>query len=126
MKLLVDINLSPKLSAVLQGEGWDSVHWSEVGSPSAPDHEIMAWAREHSRIVLTHDLDFGTLLALSRSTGPSVVQIRVQDVRHESISPMLISLLRQYQSELEAGALLVADESRARVRVLPLTRNQED
>jgi hypothetical protein len=30
--------------------------------------------------IITHDLDFGTLLAMPRSAMPSVVQIRTQDV----------------------------------------------
>lgn len=52
MKLLVDMNLSPKWCAILQAEGWEGVHWSEVGSGSAADHEIMQWALNEGRVVL--------------------------------------------------------------------------
>jgi predicted nuclease of predicted toxin-antitoxin system len=58
MKFLVDMNLSPRWCFVLSAEGWDSVHWSNVGNPSAPDHEVMQWALADGRVVLTHDLDF--------------------------------------------------------------------
>lgn len=123
MKLLVDMNLSPKWCAILQAEGWESAHWSEVGSGSAPDHDIMQWALNEGRVVLTHDLDFGAMLAATQAKGPSVVQVRTQDVRTQTLTPLLIPLLHQYESALEAGALLIVDHGRSRVRLLPLSRS---
>jgi predicted nuclease of predicted toxin-antitoxin system len=120
MKFLVDMNLSPRWCSVLSAEGWDSVHWSNVGVATAPDHEVMQWALAEQRVVLTHDLDFGAMLAATRATGPSVVQVRTQDVRPQILAPILVSLLRQYEQDLDAGALLVVDEAKSRVRVLPL------
>jgi predicted nuclease of predicted toxin-antitoxin system len=64
MKLLVDMNLSPEWVAVLKEAGWETEHWSKVGDPRAADSEIMAWATKHGHVVFTHDLDFGSLLAL--------------------------------------------------------------
>jgi predicted nuclease of predicted toxin-antitoxin system len=86
MKFLIDMNLSPRWVEILQSEGWDSVHWSEIGRPDATDSELMEWAREHGRVVLTHDLDFGAMLAATQATSPSVAQIRAQDVRPESLA----------------------------------------
>jgi predicted nuclease of predicted toxin-antitoxin system len=120
MKFLIDMNLSPNWCAVLQAEEWDSIHWSDVGGASVPDHEIMAWALGDERIVLTHDLDFGTILAATQAIGPSVVQVRTQDVRTKTLAPLLIPILRQYERELVTGAILIVDEARSRVRLLPL------
>lgn len=120
MRFLIDMNLSPRWCGILQVEGWDSVHWSQVGTATAPDHEVMQWALGDQRVVLTHDLDYGAMLAATKATGPSVMQVRTQDVRPESLAPLLIPTLRQYESELEAGALLIVDEAKSRVRVLPL------
>jgi predicted nuclease of predicted toxin-antitoxin system len=83
----------------------------------------MRWAREQGRVVLTHDLDFGAMLAATQATSPSVAQIRTQDVRPESLAPLLILVLRRYENELEEGALLIADRSRSRVRILPLNKS---
>ena len=83
----------------------------------------MGWAFEHQQIVLTHDLDFGAMLAATRATGPSVVQVRTQDVRPQTLAPLLIPVLRQYENELMAGALLVVDEAKSRVRLLPLSKS---
>jgi predicted nuclease of predicted toxin-antitoxin system len=123
MKLLVDMNLSPKWCSVLQTEGWDCLHWSDVGVAGASDHEVMHWAMQHDRVVLTHDLDFSAILAATQAMGPSVVQVRTQDIRPSSLAPRLTIWLRQYTSELEAGAIVVIDEARSRVRLLPLQRD---
>lgn len=82
----------------------------------------MNYASRDRRVVLTHDLDFGAMLAATRATGPSVVQVRTQDIRPETLAPLLIPLLRQFESELEIGALLILDETKSRVRLLPLGR----
>ncbi|HEX8069503.1 MAG TPA: DUF5615 family PIN-like protein [Pyrinomonadaceae bacterium] len=121
MKFLVDMNLSPLWCDALKRNGWEAVHWSEVGNPRASDREIMAWAQAHDCVVFTHDLDFGAMLAATQAAGPSVIQIRAQDVSVTHLEAMMVATLRRFQAELEAGALIVLDEARARVRILPLT-----
>ena len=44
------------------------------------------------------------------------------NVLPEAIGTLVLSALRAYASEIEQGALVVADERRARVRILPLNR----
>jgi predicted nuclease of predicted toxin-antitoxin system len=95
-------------------------HWSAVGDPRAEDSALMEWARHHKAIVITHDLDFGTMLALSHEDGPSVVQIRIMDVTPDRAGKDLLDLLSQCREELERGALVVLDVEKRRVRMLPL------
>jgi predicted nuclease of predicted toxin-antitoxin system len=83
----------------------------------------MDWARANDYIVFTHDLDFGTLLALTQAESPSVIQVRAQDVTPEHLSGIVIAALRTYESSIESGALIVLDEAKARVRILPLARH---
>jgi predicted nuclease of predicted toxin-antitoxin system len=120
VRLLVDMNLSPEWCPLLAGQGWESVHWSAVGNPRATDVVIMTWARTHGYVVFTHDLDFGTLLAVSGARGPSVVQARTHDITPSHLGPLLIATLREHTAELDAGALITIDEGRARVRILPI------
>ena len=80
----------------------------------------MTWAGSRGSAVFTHDLDFGTLLALSGADGPSVLQVRCLNVLPEAIGSLVLNLLGSYSDELEQGALIVADERRQRVRILPL------
>lgn len=82
----------------------------------------MRWAAEHGRIVLTRDLDFSTLLALTAATGPSVVQLRGQDVLPAAVGDALVLALEQQSEVLLSGALLTLNERGTRVRVLPIGR----
>lgn len=119
-QILVDMNLSPDWIALLKANGWPAIHWTSVGDARATDQAIMAWARENDAIVFTHDLDFGTTLALTHAVGPSVIQLRGQEVLPDRASPSVLAALRQYEAELEAGALVVVDTAKARVRILPI------
>jgi len=122
MKILVDMNLSPDLCAVLAADGWSATHWSAIGDPRASDRAIFEWARSNEHIVLTHDLDFGAILAVTGADGPSVLQLRHHDVMPAACGRVVSDVLRQFERELRAGALLIVDERQTRVRVLPLAR----
>lgn len=80
----------------------------------------MEWAQVHGYIVFTHDLDFGALLAITSANGPSVIQVRTQNVSLESISQLIIKSIIQFQSELREGALISIDREKARARILPI------
>jgi predicted nuclease of predicted toxin-antitoxin system len=120
LRLVVDMNLSVDWIAFLGQAGWPAVHWTEVGDPRASDATIMAWALEQGRVVFTHDLDFGTALALTHAGGPSVLQVRGQRVLPRQSGRLVLAALARYEAELAAGALVVLDEARSRVRILPL------
>ena len=120
MKLLIDMNPSPDWREYLRAHAFEAVHWSTLGAPDAPDTEIMQWARDNNCVVFTHDLDFGILLAHSKNSRPSVIQARTQDVSPAHLGPLVVSALRAHGNDLEDGALLTVEESRARVRILPI------
>jgi predicted nuclease of predicted toxin-antitoxin system len=120
MKLLIDMNLSPRWAGVLANAGFEATHWSSLGASNAPDSEIMLYAKANDYVVLTHDLDFSAILAATQGEKPSVVQLRAEDVSAEAIGKQVIVALRQMATELEDGALLTVDPGRTRLRVLPL------
>lgn len=120
MKLLIDMNLSPRWVDALADAGIESAHWSTLGAPSASDPNIMAFAKAHDYVVLTHDLDFGAILAATHGDKPSVVQLRAANLAPEAISAHVITAIRQLSTELEAGALLTVEPGRTRARLLPL------
>ncbi|MGH8210352.1 MAG: DUF5615 family PIN-like protein [Steroidobacteraceae bacterium] len=120
MKLLVDMNLSPRWVNVLASSGFEAAHWMTLGANDAPDAVIMSYARTHDYVVLTHDLDFSAMLAVTHGNKPSVVQLRADDVSPDAIGPQVIRALRQMEHELDDGALVTIDPSRTRLRVLPL------
>jgi predicted nuclease of predicted toxin-antitoxin system len=120
MKFIVDMNLSPNWLTTLNDAGFAAAHWSTLGAASAPDVEIMSFAAANGFVVLTHDLDFGAILAATNGFGPSVVQIRSMDVSPGAIGPKVIAGLRQMSVELGTGALLTIEPERTRIRLLPL------
>ena len=120
MKLLIDMNLSPLWKGFLEHHGHQVVHWSTVGSPRAPDHEILKWARDNGYIILSHDLDFSAILATTKGKGPSVVQVRAHDIIPAGTGDIVQETLNRYEAELREGALVVIDEARQRIRLLPL------
>lgn len=120
MKLLIDMNLSPRWVSFLADMNIEAVHWSTCGAKTAPDSEIMAYASKNVYVVLTHDLDFGAILAATHGEKPSVVQIRSEDVSPDVIGKQVIAALRQMASQLEEGALLTVDPNRTRMSILPL------
>ncbi|MBW4633700.1 MAG: DUF5615 family PIN-like protein [Iphinoe sp. HA4291-MV1] len=120
MKILIDMNLSPDWVPVFKSAGFEAVHWSKVGDPGATDKTIMAWAVTHECIVFTHDLDFGTLLAITQADAPSVIQVRSQNILPTNLGNLVIGVLRQFQQELEVGALVTVEQAKAKVRILPI------
>lgn len=122
MKILVDMNLPPELCGALRAHGWEAVHWSTIGAPNAAVTAIMRYAVDNVFVVLSHDLDFSAILATTQADAPSVIQIRTQDVLSRQFQLLLISALQQFESVLEGGAIVVIDATRAKARVLPLTK----
>ena len=120
MKLLIDMNLSPKWVYVLKEAGIEAIHWSHIGRIDAPDNEIIGYARSHGYVVFTHDLDFGSILAAMKTDIPSVFQIRTQNVTPEHLGRLVISAIHQFEKHLEEGAIVTVDEKKSRVRILPL------
>ena len=114
------MNLPPQWADVLEAEGHDARHWTTVGDDAATDPTLMTWARRHGRIVFTHDLDFSAILASSQASGPSVVQLRTDDVLPATHAETVLRALRQFEAELTDGAILSVDPEHARVRSLPL------
>ena len=126
MKLIVDMNLSPRWVGLLVNAGIEAEHWSTLGANNAPDSEIMTYASTNNYVVLTHDLDFSAILAATHGEKPSVVQIRADDVSPDVIGLQVIVALKQMATELEDGALLTVDPNRTRMRLLPLQLEKDN
>jgi predicted nuclease of predicted toxin-antitoxin system len=92
----------------------------------ASDSELLRWAREKGFVVLTHDLDFGLLLSMTQEGGPSVVQVRTQDVTPEAIGAVVIATLSKHADSLDHGALLSIQGQAARVRILPISGSRRN
>jgi predicted nuclease of predicted toxin-antitoxin system len=120
MKFLADMGISPLTVAKLRKEGYDAVHLIEEGLEKLEDREILTKARNEERIVLTVDLDFGYLLAVSGAILPSVVLFRLGNESREIVEEYLDDVLSQFNDELMAGAIISVKDDGFRVRLLPI------
>jgi len=120
MKLLVDMNLSPKFADMLATVGIDSEHWYRVGKPDAPDSEIMRYALQHDFIVVTCDLDFSAILSATQGAKPSVIQIRARNIPWKDLADKVKTAAIQNALDLNTGAILTVDAKKSRLRLLPL------
>jgi predicted nuclease of predicted toxin-antitoxin system len=79
------------------------------------------FARQHGYVLLTHDLDFGAILASTEGKSPSVVQLRAANLSPNSIASETLRVIVKMESELRSGALLIVQPGSTRVRLLPLS-----
>jgi len=119
MKVVIDVNLSVRWLSTLREAGIEAFHWRDLGPSTAPDTEIMAWARQNKCIIFTQDLDFGALLALTKAGSPSVFQIRVDNSLPRHVGSLVIEAFSQFEEQLTHGALVTLDGKRARAKILP-------
>ena len=123
MKFLADMGISPKVVTFLADEGHDAVHLHEKGLDRLPDSEILRKARDETRIILTHDLDFGELVAASGERLPSVVIFRLRNMQPTQVNRYLHSVITKYRDSLEGGVIVSVTEGQIRSRILPIRRN---
>lgn len=120
MKFLADMGISTGTLATLREQGHEAVHARDVGLARASDATILERARGEDRVVLTVDLDFGQLLAASPQATPSVVIFRLRNQTPASITPRLLKIIADRSADLESGAIVLVEEKRYRVRLLPV------
>ena len=120
MKFLADMGLARSTVAFVQGQGHDAVHLRDQGLQRLRDGEIVEKATAEGRVILTHNLDFGRIVAVSGATVPSVITFRLQDMRPAQVNHYLAEVLGRFSAELEAGALVSVNERAIRVRSLPV------
>ncbi len=123
MKLLVDSNLSPRVAEAMRSAGFDAAHVEDLALGIATDEEIFDRSTAEGFTVVTADSDFGMLLALRRTTSPSVIHLRhVAELSPDAHVALLVANLPQIADDLDQGAIVSLSPSRLAVRDLPLRR----
>ena len=121
MRFFVDANLSPRLAERLRREGHDAVAVGEVGLADASDDDILNHAIAGDRVIISHDTDFGSLLAFRRLSAPSFILIRSSDpLTPDEQADLIVDNLDIVSDDLAAGAIIVFARGRLRSRRLPL------
>lgn len=123
MKLLLDQGLPLSAAALLRDAGIDTIHVGEIEMSASEDIEILQRAKEEERVVATLDADFHTLLALDEAIVPSVIRIRIERLRAQALTDLLLRVMSECEADLQIGAAVTVEPSRIRIRRLPLLSN---
>jgi predicted nuclease of predicted toxin-antitoxin system len=115
------MNISPATVQQLKNLKWDIIRVSEIMDIRSKDTEILLYAKENDRVIITQDIDFSTLLAISGSKKPSVINLRLEENRPDSVTKRLLMAVAGIENELAEGAVLSVDEVSIRYRLLPIT-----
>ena len=120
MRILLDMNIPMKYAPSIEKRGITVQRWRDVGAIDASDADIMEYASNNDYIVMTYDLDFGTILSITKDLKPSIAQIRSSIQKSNKAVELICDALLRYSDELNTGAILSIDLHKSRVRLLPL------
>ena len=120
IRLLADVHISPKTVADLQKQGYEIMRSSEVLPANAPDINILEIARTENWVVLTQDLDFSMLVALSRYSQPSLITLRLSSAKPDIVTQKLLDVLPQIEEALQEGSAITIQDESIRIRKLPV------
>ena len=120
IRLLADVHISPKTVGDLQKQGYEIIRSSEVLPANAPDINILEFARTENWVVLTQDLDFSMLVALSRYSQPSLITLRLSSAKPDIVTQKLLDVLPQIEEALQEGSAVTIQDESIRIRKLPV------
>ncbi len=125
MKIILDQGLPRSAVRLLQERGHDVLHTGDCGMSCSSDTEIMEFARQQKRVVVTLDSDFHAIMALTEADNPSVIRIRIEGLRAEGLTNILQKVLEKCEDDIIAGAIVSVTEKQIRLRKLPLTPSEK-
>ena len=120
MRLLLDQGLPRSSAEILRNKGWDIQHTGEIGMSRATDRQILEYARDEQRIVITLDSDFHAILAVENLDSPSVVRIRQEGLKGPELAGLVDKIWSRIGQQLGNGAMATITEKAIRIRKIPL------
>ena len=120
LKFLANMDISPLTVARLRKMGWDIIRVPEVMSRKSKDKDILRYGRKHKKVIITHDTDFSTPLAVGGYNKPSVINLRLENATPDFVTRRIIDVVAKLGKELEQGIVVSVDEVYARYRELPI------
>lgn len=120
MRFLADMGVSGRIVTWLREQSHDVVHLRDQGLQRLPNGQIFEKAFDEQRVILTFDLDFAEIVALSAGKVVSVILFRLNNTKTEFVWTRLLTVLSDCSAMLESGAIIVVEDGRHRIRRLPL------
>jgi len=121
MRFLADMGIGGRVVQWLRDHGHDVMHLIEEGLQRLPNGKIFDKGVAEGRVILTFDLDFGEIAALAKGRQASIVVFRLRNTRSDHVIHRLCVVLEESMAALEKRAVVVVEESRHRIRYLPIS-----
>jgi len=120
MNFLLNMNVHRDMAAPLKKRGHVCRHVGDIGMSRATDVEIVAEAKRTGETIITHDLDYGHLLAFSGEKAPSVIILRLRDLRPGEVVSRPDAVWKEIETPLTEGAIVSLSDKSLRIRTLPI------
>ena len=120
MRFLADMGISHRTVSFLCEQGHVAVHLHELALDTLPDPEILVKARSDECVLLTHDLDFGELMAASGADTPTVITFRLSNMTPDNVNRYLDEVIHRHGDQFSDGVMISITDKRVRVRRLPI------
>ena len=114
--------VSASLLDVLGAYGHEGIHAHQIGKDRAADDELLERARHENRVIITADLDFARLIALSLAKGPGLILFRGGNYSEREMGELLVRVLQEVPADALSQSISVVDKKQVRVTTLPLDR----
>ena len=114
MKFLVDMGVGKKVENWLKGNGFDVLSVRDIDS-RAKDSQILRWAIDQQRMIITMDKDFGELVYNSGKHHAGVLILRLEDADGDTKVMVTKKILTEYYDKIESH-FCVFQDGRLRIR----------
>jgi predicted nuclease of predicted toxin-antitoxin system len=119
---LLDENITKLFKIPFEKYNYNVLHVSEVGLSNTPDEIIVDYAAENNLVIVTFDLDFSRIMALSHKSLPSVITFRIDGISEGYLDTIISSNFRDIIPSLFEGSLITINENNIRIKKLPIQR----
>ncbi|MCG2775294.1 MAG: DUF5615 family PIN-like protein [Desulfobacterales bacterium] len=120
ISILLDQGLPRSAASLLRDEGWDVLHTGDIGLSRSTDRQILEFARNEQRVIITLDSDFHTILALTNASTPSVIRIRLEGLKGPDLALLIKRIWPRVEPQVKKGAMVTVTESGIRIRNIPV------
>mgnify|MGYP006303808765 CR=1 FL=1 len=121
IRLLLDQGLPRSTASHLKEDEWNILHVGTIGLSKAKDTDLIKYAHENNRIIITLDSDFHTFLAVTNAESPSVIRIRIEGLKGPDIARLIRQIWPKIELSVNQGAMVTITEKSIRIRSLPLS-----
>ena len=124
MRFLLNMNINREMTAALNERGHMCRHVGDIGLSRAKDIEIVAEAKKTGEVIITHDLDYGHLLAFSGESAPSVIILRLRNLLTKEILSRMDMVWQEIEEPIAKGAIVSLSDKSLRIRTLPIKEKE--